>query len=85
MKIKLTTPIQNGSETIAELDLRAPKAKDMRGFPLQMGMDHMLTLASRCSAQPPSVIDELSFDDLTVVMETIGNFINGGPKTGKPH
>lgn len=84
MKIKLNTPIQYGSETIAELELRAPKAKDMRGMPLQMDFDSMLTLASRCTAQPPSVIDELSFDDLTAVMEEISNFIGRGLPTGKP-
>lgn len=84
MKIKLTTPIQHGSETISELELRAPKAKDMRGMPLKMEMDDMLTLASRCTAQPPSVIDELSFDDLTAVMETIGGFIGRGRQTGGP-
>lgn len=82
MKIKLTTPIQYGTETISEFELRAPKAKDMRGLPLKMGMDDMLTLASRCTAQPPSVIDELAFDDLTAVMEAIGNFIGGGRLTG---
>lgn len=82
MKIKLNTPITYGSETIGELELRAPKAKDMRGLPLQMGMDDMLTLASRCTAQPPSVIDELSFDDLTVVMEAIGSFLGRGRPTG---
>jgi len=84
MKIKLTTPIQYGTETISELELRPPKAKDMRGLPLKMGMDDMLTLASRCTAQPPSVIDELSFDDVTAVMEAIGNFIGRGRKTGAP-
>lgn len=82
MKIKLKEPIQYGSETISELELRAPKAKDMRGMPLQMDMDAMLTLASRCTAQPPSVIDELSFDDLTAVMGAIGDFLGRGPLTG---
>lgn len=84
MKIKLTTPIQYGTETISELELRAPKAKDMRGLPLNMDMDSMLMLASRCAAQPPSVIDELEFDDLTAVMEAIGSFLGRGRQTGAP-
>ena len=83
-KIKLNTPIQWGTETITELELRAPKAKDMRGMPLQLAMDDMLTLASRCTAQPPSVIDELEFNDLTRVMEEIGNFTGRGLPTGVP-
>lgn len=82
-KIKLSQPIQYGTETISELNLREPKAKDMRGMPLQMGMDDMLTLAARCSEQPPSVIDELCFADLTAVTEAIGTFIKPGPQTGK--
>lgn len=85
MKIKLTDPIQVGSETIHELELNKPKAKHMRGMPLQMGMDDMLTLISRCSAQPPSTIDELSFADMTAVMEAIGNFLPNGRKTGPMH
>lgn len=82
MKITLKDPVQHGSETITELELRAPKAKDMRGMPLQLDWDSMLTLASRCAAQPPSVINELSFADLTQVAEAIGNFIGAGPLTG---
>lgn len=81
--IKLDDPIQYGSETISQLELRKPKAKDMRGLPLQMGMDDMLKLASRVSAQPDSVIDELSIGDLGRVMEVVGNFIEAGRVTGK--
>lgn len=81
-KIPLNDPIQHGSETITALELRKPKARDMRGMPLEMGMDDMLTLASRCTAQPPSVIDELSFDDMTKVFEAIGGFIKPGLQTG---
>jgi hypothetical protein len=82
-KIKLSSPIQYGTELISELEVSPPKAKHMRGMALQMGMDDMLTLASRCTAQPPSVIDELSFNDLTAVMEVLGNFLGSSPPTGK--
>lgn len=83
MKIKLKNPVQHGSETITELELREPKAKDMRGMPLQLDWDAMLTLASRCAAQPPSVIGELSFVDLTAVAEALGDFLGSGLPTGK--
>lgn len=82
MKIKLDEPITFGSETIAELELRKPKAKDMRGMPMQLGMDDMLALASRCTSQPPSVIDELSFGDLAKVMEALGKQMGNGLPTG---
>ncbi len=84
-KIKLVQPIANGSETIHELEIREPKAKDMRGMPLNMDMDAMLTLAGRCTGQPPSVIDELGFVDLTALMEMLGNFIKPGLLTGPKH
>lgn len=80
--IKLKSPIQFGSETITQLRLRPPKAKDMRGLPLQMNMDSMLTLAGRCAEQPPSVIDELSFEDLQAVMEAITSFLPSSPQIG---
>ena len=51
--IKLKEPIQFGSETIAELTIRKPKAKDMRGLKLKMDMSDMLELASKVCAQPP--------------------------------
>lgn len=81
--IKLDDPISYGSETISSLELRKPKAKDMRGLPLQMGMDDMLKLAGRVSGQPDSVIDELSINDLGRVMEVVGNFMQAGRATGK--
>lgn len=84
MKITLSKPVQHGSETITELDLREPKAGDMRGMPLQLDWDAMLMLASRCVAQPPSVINELSFADLTAVAEALGDFLGNGLPTGKP-
>lgn len=81
-KIKLKHPIQYGSETIHELDMRRPKAKDLRGLPIKMEMDHMLTLAGRCSAQPDSVINELDFEDMMSVVEVLGNFIGSSLPTG---
>ncbi len=83
MKIKLKHPITHGAETITELELRRPKAKDMRDLPLQgMGMDHMLDLAGRCAGQPPSVINELDIEDVMQVAEVVGNFMTNGLPTG---
>lgn len=82
IKIKLSYPVQFGSETIHELELRRPKAKDLRGLPLKMEMDHMLTLCGRVSGQPDSVINELDFDDTMKVVEVLGNFIGSSLPTG---
>lgn len=81
-KIKLQHPFTYGSETIHELDIRRPKAKDLRGLPVKMGMDDMLTLAGRCAAQPDSVINELDIVDTMTLVEVIGNFMDSSLPTG---
>lgn len=80
--IKLRSPIKHGSETITELSIREPKAKDLRKLPMQPNMGDIIDLAGRLAAQPPSVMDELSAADLSEVAEVIGNFIGVGPGTG---
>lgn len=84
-KLKLKEPITWGSETIAELEIRKPKAKDLRGLPLQMGFGDMLKLAARCAGQPDPVIDELSIEDTTALLEVLGGFMGSSPATGLPH
>lgn len=83
MKIKLNTPIQNGTETIAELEMKRPKAKHFRGMPAKIGMDEMLDLAARSCGQPPSVIDELEADDMMRVLEVVGDFLESTRRIGK--
>lgn len=83
MKFVLATPIQHGTETIKEFDLRRLKAKDFRSLPAELGFDDMLTLASASAAQPPSVIDELDAEDMTKLMEVVGSFLGSSLKTGK--
>jgi hypothetical protein len=82
--VKLLEPIQFGSRTIDELTLRKPKAKDMRQFPLNPQMGDMLDLASRLAGEPTSIIDELSVQDMTRVVEVIGDFLGASQATGTP-
>jgi hypothetical protein len=82
--VKLEEPIQFGSRTIDELTLRKPKAKDMRQFPLNPQMGDMLDLASRLAGEPTSIIDELSVQDMTRVVEVIGDFLGASQATGTP-
>lgn len=81
---RLHTPIAFGSETISELHLREPKAKDMRGMPADglKTMDQVLTLVSRLSGQPEVVIDELSIEDLSEVSALAEGFTARSPATG---
>lgn len=80
--IKLRKPIKSGSETITELVLREPRAKDLRKFPMTPNMGDMLDLAGKLAGQPPHVMDDLHVQDLTEVAEAIGNFMHVGPVTG---
>lgn len=80
--IKLQHPIKWGTETIAELTLRAPKAKDFRTFPMAPTMGDILDFAGRLCAQPSAVIDELSAPDMMALMELVSHFLPVGPAIG---
>jgi hypothetical protein len=81
-KIVLRKPIKFGEETIMELELRDPKAKDFRKFPMQPTMGDILDLAGHLAGQPKQVIDELGVKDMTEVLEIVGAFFPSGPETG---
>lgn len=72
--IALGWPIENGSETISELNFRRPRAKDLRSFGTEMGVPEILGLAGVLSAQPPSVIDKLDIDDVAQVVKAVEGF-----------
>lgn len=82
--VKLQDPIHYGSREIEQLEIRKPKAKDMRKFPLNPQMGDMLDLASVLANEPTSVIDELSVPDMTRVVEVIGDFLGASQATGTP-
>lgn len=84
--LKLSEPVKFGSEAITELVVKRPKAKNLRG--LVFGNDGipasvLLDMAVDLCDQPKKVIDELEGDDALRLMEIIGDFLNGGQKTGK--
>lgn len=84
VKIKLANPVKFGSETISELEIREPKAKDFRDMPvMNQNVGHFLAIAASLSGHPPSLMDELSFTDMQRVVEVMQNFLEAGPKTGK--
>lgn len=78
----LKEPIQFGSETITELQIRAPKAKDFRAMPAEPTMGAMLDMLGRLAGQPKAVIDELCVHDMNAANEVIAGFTEGGPRTG---
>lgn len=79
----LKEPVEFGKEKIEKLEFRAPKAKDFRKLPLQPNMGDMLDLAGRLANQPPSVMDEISAEDMMRVLDIVGKFMPDGPATGE--
>lgn len=80
--VVLKEPISFGSETITELSLRRPKAKDFRRLPMEPGMGDLLDLAGALARQPKPVMDELGIEDMTSVLEVVGGFMPGGRGSG---
>lgn len=81
-EMRLRDPIKQGSELISSLEIRKPKAKDIRMLPIEPSTGDILDLAGRLCGQPPSVIDELTIEDCSELLEIVGNFIEPGQKTG---
>lgn len=80
--IKLQVPIEYGKDSIRELILRRPKARDFRSLPMEPSMGDMLNLAGDLAGQPPSVIDELDVADMLAVVEEVGKFMPSTQETG---
>jgi hypothetical protein len=80
----LKEPIKNGAETIDALVFKAPKAKHFRQFPAQGAtLGDILNLMGKLCDQPPSVIDELSAEDLAEASAIVAGFIPGGLGAGE--
>ncbi|HAJ17350.1 MAG TPA: hypothetical protein DCL57_04505 [Microbacterium sp.] len=84
-EVTLSTPIQHGSETIATLTFRRPRAGDMRGVKLTIGeagvtldMGALLDLAAAIAEQPPSVMEQLELDDAAAVVAAIVPLLPSG-------
>jgi len=79
--LKLTDPINNGSENITELTFQSLKAKHLRKFPTTPGMGDFLGLVSTSTGVVPSVIDELSVEDAMRAIEVISGFFPNSQET----
>lgn len=82
-KIKLKHPIKYGQDEIFELELRKPKAGDLRKLPAEVkNLGQILDFAAQLAGQPPSVIDELELVDAMHLFEVIMDFLPSALKTG---
>lgn len=83
-KFELSEPVRQGSEEITHLEIRKPRAKDLRKFPAQAKtLGEMLDFAAHLCGQPPSVIDQLSLEDAMGLFEVIMDFLPDSLKIGK--
>lgn len=82
MVIALTKPIKFGEETISELKLREPVARDFRELNATKPFAMILDLAAILSGVPASAIDQLSAADMMVVCDKVGGFLPDSRKTG---
>lgn len=64
--IKLSKPVKHGDEFVNQLEAEEPKAKHIRKFPQDPTTDDILKMIGKLTAQPDSVIDELSLKDVEV-------------------
>ena len=81
--MKLTHPIEIGTETVSELTVRRPKAKDFRRLPANPAFGDILDMAAKLCDVPASTIDELDPEDLMPLMDMVGDFLPTSLATGK--
>jgi len=85
--VKLKEPIEQGSETITEFNMKKLKAKHFRIVKNldSMTTDETLDLIGKSATQPKAVIDELGIADMAACMDVLSNFFEDGPETGEQH
>jgi hypothetical protein len=83
--ITLKNPIPYGDDTIKEIKIpRGLKAKDLKNIPIGTPeTDKTMIIIGRLTCQPPSVIDELSLEDLNTISEEVDRFLVPSPMPGK--
>lgn len=82
VKLKLKKSVQQGSETLSELEFREPLGGDLRDLPIDLKSGDLLDLGGKLCGHPPSVMNKLSAKDTMRVLELVAVFIEGGPVTG---
>lgn len=88
MKYTLSTPVQNGSETVTEITLREKVTTgDLRDVSLsslvgEVRGGEIEKLIGRLSGQPDNVVSKLSARDCLKLAELILGFLDLGPRTG---
>lgn len=82
-RVHLLYPVKHGEKEVAHLDIRRPKARDLRDFPAQGAtMGHVLGLLVRVTGATASVIDELDAEDLEAAGQVLEGPVTAFPTPG---
>jgi hypothetical protein len=83
----LKYPFEYAGEYIERLELRRPRAKDIKHLKSKsdgtFDLSDMLTLVGNCADQPSSLIDMLDATDAMGAIGEVSDFLAGGQETGK--
>lgn len=86
--LKLSVPIEMGTETVSVLEFRKPSVGDIRriGYPifftsegdLKFNPDIVAKYISTLASIPPSAVDKMSIPDFTAAVGVVTGFFGSG-------
>lgn len=80
--LKLQEPIEYGTQVIDELKLQRPKAKHFKKLNFDApSFPELLDILGQLAGLPPSVIDELGWEDTQAATALLGNLLAPSPET----
>ena len=87
VKIELEFPFEWGKDSgfVSEIELKRPKGKHIKNLGKDVLMESLLIIAAKICVGDftPAFFDEMDAADCIKVTEVIGDFLEGGQKTGK--
>lgn len=81
-QINLREPVQHGSETIDVVTVYKPRGKDMRVLLKGDQEEATMRFVSKCTLLEEAILDELDSDDWMEIVESVGELVERGRRTG---
>ena len=81
VKVKLSDPIQAHGETVGEIEIKKPLAREVikHGFPTTPAL--AAKFISDLAGIPPSSVESMSIKDFSACVEVIGSFFGDAQPT----
>ena len=85
ISVSLFKPLTFGSETIREININEPRAKDLEGIdvPKMTHGGEVRKILSRCSGVPDQVLGDMDLADFIRCMEVVFSFLENTQGTTK--